>query len=162
MNIFSRLFKKIALGTQSEQSAIPERYPFTRWYTYGNHRYRYEGQRADVEFVSEATGKRVLLVDNNGFIRSFPGIVKGDWTKLLTTRKYLLPQVRFRSDFQKYDDEHYMMIWQIQPDGRYWADDDDFGIEDDVEIRLYALIDKDGKFEGPFRVYNAGNKPYFD
>lgn len=161
MGILSRLFKKTAPAPQAEQTTIPEKYPFTRWYTYGNHMYRYAGEQVDVEFVNETTGKRVLLIDNNGYIQNFPGIVKGDWTNELTTKNYLRPQVRFRSDFQKYDDERYMMIWQIQPDGRYWADDDGFGMENDPEIRLYAFIDTDGKFLGPFDVYNIGNKSYF-
>ncbi|MBE6991972.1 MAG: hypothetical protein E7430_05280 [Ruminococcaceae bacterium] len=155
MGIFSRLFKKSSPAPAAETPSlpVPERYPFTRWYTYGNHMYRTATERADVEFVNEATGKRVLLVDNDGYIQNFPGIVKGDWTKLLTTQKNLKPQIRFRSEFSKISDDRYMMLWQVQPDGRYWADDDGFGMENDVEIHLYAYIDKDGNFEAPFRIY---------
>lgn len=161
MGILSRLFKKTAPAPQQEQATVPEKYPFTRWYTHGDHMYRYSGERADVEFVNETTGKRVLLVDNKGIIQNFPGIVKGEWTTALTTKYYLHPQVRFRSDFEKRDDETYMMIWQVQPDGRYWADDGDFGMENDLEVRLYALIDNDGNFKGPFEIYNIGDKSFF-
>ncbi len=160
MGILSRLFKKTAPAPTADPLPTPEIYPFTRWYTYGNHMYRSENERADVEFVNEQTGKRVLLVDNDGYIQNFPGIVKGDWTNALTAHKYLRPQIRFLSELSKCGDEKYMMIWQIQPDGMYWADDGGFGMENDPEIRLYAFIDKDGNFMGPFKVYNVGNTSF--
>ena len=35
--------------------------------------------------------------------------------------------------------------WQINPDGRYYMDDDGFGMTDDEEITIYGFIDQQGK-----------------
>lgn len=40
--------------------------------------------------------------------------------------------------------------WIVQPDGRYWADDGGFGMENDVEIELCAKFNKEGIFVTPF------------
>lgn len=32
--------------------------------------------------------------------------------------------------------------WQLMPDGRYWMDDDGFGMTSDEEITVYAMIDR--------------------
>ncbi len=133
------------------------------WYTYGAHMYRSQGERVDVSFINPKSGNRKLIVDNNGYIRNFPGIKKEDsWIGAVTSDRYLKPQVRFRSEFSRYDENRYMMLWQIQPDGRYWADDDGFGMENDDEIMLYSFIDKNGDFMGPFQVYCVGDKRYLE
>lgn len=42
--------------------------------------------------------------------------------------------------------------WQLNPDGRYYMDDDGFGMTDDEEIEIYGFIDTKGnvlvKFKG--------------
>lgn len=35
--------------------------------------------------------------------------------------------------------------WQINPDGRYYADDDGFGMTNDREVSLYSYIDRAGR-----------------
>ena len=35
--------------------------------------------------------------------------------------------------------------WQLNPDGRYYMDDDGFGMTDDEEIEIYGFIDTKGK-----------------
>lgn len=35
--------------------------------------------------------------------------------------------------------------WQINPDGRYYIDDDGFGMTDDEQIEIYGYIDRNGK-----------------
>ena len=80
--------------------------------------------------------------------------------KKLTNKRCLSPVVRFRTSFEKWDTTRYIMLWQIQPDGRYWADDDGFGMEDDEEITLYSFIDQNGKFMGPFQIYRVGDTRY--
>lgn len=133
--------------------------PFTRWVTFGAHRYRCTGERCDVEFVDRRLGIRKTIVDNQGRIIDFPGIEKGEWMSLLEVDN-LQPIIRYRTDLRIYDDAHYIMIWEVQPDGRYWEDSDGFGAENDVEICLYALIDHRGCFIGPFRIYSAGGRKY--
>lgn len=37
------------------------------------------------------------------------------------------------------------MSWQINPDGRYYMDDDGYGMTDDEEITIYSYVDRAGK-----------------
>lgn len=41
--------------------------------------------------------------------------------------------------------------WTLQPDGRYYADEDGFGMEDDDEIDFYAFIDRQANILIPFQ-----------
>ena len=45
--------------------------------------------------------------------------------------------------------------WQIHPDGRYWMDDDGFGMTSDVEVEIYGYINREGSVVGKFRLPNA-------
>lgn len=42
--------------------------------------------------------------------------------------------------------------WQINPDGRYWMDDDGFGMTPDEEYNIYGFIDTAGRVVVPFRA----------
>lgn len=44
--------------------------------------------------------------------------------------------------------------WQLNPDGRYYMDDDGFGMTNDEEIEIYGFIDKTGKVLVKFRAIN--------
>ena len=35
--------------------------------------------------------------------------------------------------------------WEINPDGRFYCDEDGFGMTNDKEINLYGVIDRKGK-----------------
>lgn len=41
--------------------------------------------------------------------------------------------------------------WTLQPDGRYYADSDGFGMTDDDEVNVYAFIDKEAHILVPFQ-----------
>ncbi len=41
--------------------------------------------------------------------------------------------------------------WTLQPDGRYYADEDGFGMEDDDEVNFYAFIDTQANILIPFQ-----------
>ena len=167
--LFSMLFhnKNAELPASAEQTIAaggqetPEKPPFTRWLTFGDHLYRH-GERCDVIFVDEDDGTRKIIVDNSGEILNFPGIESGAWTEALTDGSLPGSVVRFRTEFHTYGESHYIMIWEIQPDGMYWMDEDGFGMTSDEEIRLYALIDRHGNFTGPFRVYSVGSKNFLE
>ena len=45
------------------------------------------------------------------------------------------------------------VMWQINPDGRYYQDDDGFGMTDDDEIALWGKIDRTGKVVVPFAYH---------
>lgn len=42
--------------------------------------------------------------------------------------------------------------WQLNPDGRYFMDEDGFGMTDDEEIKIHGFIDKVGKVVVKFQV----------
>lgn len=48
--------------------------------------------------------------------------------------------------------------WQLNPDGRYYMDDDGFGMTDDEEVEIYGYINKDGKVVGKFRLPGEKDK----
>ena len=134
--------------------------PFTPWYTCGNHLYRHTGDRADVVFTNPETGEKKLIVDNKGNIQNFPGIDKEVYQlDAGIIKRGLTPVIRFRTEFSKYDEERYIMLWQIQPDGKYWSDDG-FGMSNDEKIFLYSFLDKNGEFLKPFCIYRIGRKRY--
>ncbi|MCD8022031.1 MAG: hypothetical protein LUF30_03325, partial [Lachnospiraceae bacterium] len=59
--------------------------------------------------------------------------------------------VRFTVGYNRFQEDGLAeFFWMVQPDGRYWADDDGFGMENDMEIMLCAKIDKTGRFITPF------------
>lgn len=41
--------------------------------------------------------------------------------------------------------------WQLNPDGRYYMDDDGFGMTNDEEVEIYGFIDRQGKVLAKFR-----------
>ena len=48
--------------------------------------------------------------------------------------------------------------WQINPDGRYYMDDDGYGMTDDEEITIYGFIDQQGKAVGKFKLIKDLNE----
>ena len=163
MKWLSRLFaKKPAAQMLVPQKPEPKRAEavyLTETVTFGMHPYRSAEEDSSVYFVDENRGIRRKLIDRQGGIQDFPGMVKEDfWVKHVAPR-YLQPQVRFRSSFEKRD-KGWIFKWQLQPDGWYWADEGGFGGEDDWEVVLYTFVDLDGRFTGPFRIYQLGETGY--
>lgn len=92
------------------------------------------------------------IVDENGKILDFPGVVHGDWEQDLENP--LTPYVRFSLDFGM-TENLIKFIWTVQPDGRYWADEDGFGMDDSKEIVLRSSLDLDGNFTEPFKFKDS-------
>lgn len=112
-----------------------------------------------VLFLYPERGIRRTIVDGEGRIKGFPGIEPGD-PALKALGAMPPPCICYRTDFQRLPDGRHMMLWQVQPDGRYWADEDGFGITNDVEITFYSILDTEGRFTAPFRAYRVGRKMY--
>lgn len=53
------------------------------------------------------------------------------------------------------------ILWRVQPDGRYYSDDDGFGAERQDEVELYAYTDDEGNNIGSFRIYSVGGMKYY-
>lgn len=115
-------------------------------------------------FVNRDKHIRRKLVDSRGAIQEFPGIeYEESWTKYLDPPDVdIAPQINFRTSIETTPGGEYFMLWEIQPDGRFWADEDGFGAENEFEITLYAMIGEDGKFTDKFRIFNCGSDYYVD
>jgi hypothetical protein len=44
------------------------------------------------------------------------------------------------------------VTWDLIPDGRYFEDDDGYGMSDDSEVSLCGCIDRTGRAVGKFRL----------
>jgi len=58
----------------------------------------------------------------------------------------------YPSFIRHYENGVAMVLWQLNPDGRYYMDDDGFGMTDDEEINIYGFIDRQGHVVLPFRT----------
>lgn len=89
------------------------------------------------------------IVDGRGKIKNFPGVEKGEWVKELEFP--LSNKTQFRFWIYAYKDGKASVEWTLQPDGRYFEDEDGFGAENCEEITLYSSLDTNGFFTGPFK-----------
>ena len=154
MGILAKLFRQTPPPAPAPVPK-PESPYLTQTVVFGMHRYRHAGEDSSVYFVDEKRGIRKMLVNSNGVIQRFPGFEdKKALEKMLTDPRDLTPQIRFRTSFEKREN-HWIMLWEIQPDGRYWEDEDGFGGTNDEEITLFTQVDENGDFTGPFRVYQS-------
>ena len=97
----------------------------------------------------DAPSFKRCIVNGSGLIENFPGIEKGDWVKEL---EYPLDRkTQFRFWIYAYKDGKALVEWTLQPDGRYFEDEDGFGGEDFEEITLYSYINTKGFFTEPFK-----------
>ena len=132
---------------------------FSQTSTFGNHLYRRRGEIAEIIFENERLGVRKVIVDDNGKIQDFPGVMYPDVVSNYSMA-FNTPIIRYRSSIECLDGQ-YALIWQIEPDGRYWEDDDGFGRTSDEEINLYARMDEKGKFIEAFRLYEIGGSKLY-
>ena len=51
----------------------------------------------------------------------------------------------FPSFIRHFENGVAQVSWQINPDGRYYTDEDGYGMTDDEEIEIYGFIDTKGK-----------------
>ncbi len=106
-------------------------------------------------------GKKVRqITDETGTFLQFPGVVPGAWEAKQTYP--FQPCTRFTFWMGPFQDGKAPVEWLLQPDGRYYADEDGFGWEDDEDIVLHSLMDTTGKFIVPFseeRICQGGISP---
>lgn len=142
----------------SEKNIFPNaatsgRFSLNRWYTYGH--------KDEVILIDNNTKKKTTVITKNGEFTKFPGIRCEDfWTRFIGDGS-LDPVVRYRTEFDQTENKRWLVLWTVQPDGRYWADDDGFGGNSDPEILLYSYLASDGGFTNPFQVYRVGVKNFF-
>lgn len=98
------------------------------------------------------------ITDKLGNFVNFPGVKKGDWEKELDGKFYAT--VMFTFWISEFVDGISYVIWILQPDGRYFEDEDGFGGENCSEIELYSAMNTKGEFIYPFtneRIEGCGN-----
>ena len=111
-----------------------------------------------VIFVNRAKDIRKLVIKNNEFV-GFPGIENPE---------LIMPHYKECSDIEPYlrfgssceysaKEQRCVIYWTIQPDGRYYADSDGFGGENQDEITLYIYVDDEGDYVGKFRIKSIGD-----
>lgn len=142
---------------QEEKAAQVSPY-MSQWHTSGMHRYRTANEDSTVYYIDETRDIHKKIVDKYGNILGFPGVKQEDFWAREVSPDSLKPQIRFPTDFERRGGR-IIMLWQIQPDGRYWEDDDGFGAGSE-EVTLYAFLDEKGDFDGPFRIYRVGIHKY--
>ena len=91
------------------------------------------------------------ITNERGEFLDFPGYIEGDWVKYA---KYPLDRhiMRFSHRTGILKEGKIMFCWTFQPDGRYYTDDDGFGMEDDKEITLISVMNTEGEFIQPFHI----------
>ncbi len=140
---------------EAETSAEPPKPILNQYVTFGRNG---NGETAEVVLNDPEHNYQKVIVNYDGYFADFPGIVQGRWTRWLKGKfDFDEGRVCFRTSFEKQGDG-YRCLWEIQPDGRYWADADGFGAENDSEIVLYADLDFRGVFKEPFRICRINGK----
>lgn len=69
----------------------------------------------------------------------------------LAQRNAMSVKVRYYFGIEEYSNGVTLVMWTLQPDGCYYADEDGFGMTEDEDINLYAYIDKEGHIIVPFQ-----------
>lgn len=128
------------------------------WIIYGQNERKFFDRNIIFTNISKGIIKRIIV--NRNFC-NFPGIEDEDEVSRYIGEGSLKPYIRYRSIFEKMPDDKIMMIWQVQPDGRFWEDDDGFGGSNDPEVHLYSCLDSNGKFTSPFKIYSIGAEQYY-
>ena len=114
----------------------------------------------------EKNGNRIFLVNTEkkeawefvGVTRTF-SLWNASAVKLPST--FDLPELARRNamavkapyyfGFGEYEKGVTLVVWTLQPDGCYYADEDGYGMTDDDEVNLYAYIDREGHILVPFQ-----------
>lgn len=98
--------------------------------------------------IDDPTFRR-CIVSQDGLIQNFPGYRDELWQKSLEI-PMRRGEVNFAFWISPYKNGKAAVRWLLQPDGRYFADDDGFGAEKCVEIEMYSSLDENGDFVEPF------------
>ncbi len=65
----------------------------------------------------------------------------------------------FPSHIYKFEGGVAVVCWQLNPSGRYYMDEDGYGMTDDKELDIYGVIDREGKVVVKFRPIQKYEEP---
>ena len=98
-----------------------------------------------------STTRGELLVDDNDI--DYEAIVKECKNGIGNAQAKAIRYARLNR-WDGFKDGLCAISWMLYPDGRYFADEDGFGMEDNDEEKVYAIIDTDLNIVEPFRPIN--------
>lgn len=124
-----------------EQSDLGEDMTLVNQEIYGYWKPRYlidERNKTAVEFMSETMTLQTLSTDDI------------DWESLNGLPQYAVNRAKglnatYPTFIHKYKDGVAEVSWQLNPEGRYYMDEDGYGMTDDEEIAIYGFIDRAGR-----------------
>lgn len=97
-----------------------------------------EKNKTAVEFMTSWTTLQTVCVDDI------------DWKSLESLLQKAIDKARnlnavFPTFVKEYKNGMAEVSWQINPDGRYYMDEDGYGMTNDEEITIYSYVDRAGK-----------------
>ena len=116
--------------------------------------------RGPLYFANYYTGKARQLLDENSNLVGFEDR-DFDWEKLKTVEypydvKHKHVDYGGLGRYNDFRDGICCLCWMLHPDGRYYADEDGYGMEDDEEENIYCIIDKDLRILIPWQPMTDG------
>ncbi len=121
-----------------------------------------ENDEGLVYYIDDERSIKNMVINAKGEFCNFPGVIENEfWLKELSDISALNNKIRFRTSIENFDGK-FAILWNIQPDGRYWEDEDGFGATNDLEITLYSFLDIDGNIAQPFKIFRLGTKTYYE
>lgn len=159
MSVFDKMMKMIGEPCDYDEKL----YRILRDVKFCNDPYRKEGLGDGMSIVYQLFGQwwkpRYLIdgkekrayefMDDNQCLTSVT-IDDIDWKSLEGLSHEAVDMARrlsfhFPSFVRAYHNGVAEVSWQLNPDGRYYMDDDGFGMTDDEEITIYGYVDRTGK-----------------
>lgn len=106
-------------------------------------------------FANGSTGKARQLLDENSYLVGFED-EDFDWEKLKDVEhpydvKHGYVDYGGLGRYSNYCNGICCLRWMLHPDGRYYADEDGFGMEDDDEENIYCIIDSNLRIVIPWQ-----------
>ncbi|WP_294874047.1 MULTISPECIES: hypothetical protein [Prevotellaceae] len=113
------------------------------------------GKGRSYTIINKETGKARQLVSEDGTLLVADNEIDFDATNKGCPDFNGCKWVRYW--FGRYDNFRNgvcAICWTVYPDGRYFADEDGFGMEDNDEEKIYCIINKDLEIIVPFQPMN--------
>ena len=124
-------------------------------YEWGENILRVFDENLDGYLVNTKTGK-ARLIDSKGFLEGFSDeeidfatIDKQEHSHNAHPRRIAYAGI---GRYDNCQNGIFALCWMLYPDGRYFADEDGFGMEDNDELTVYCVMDDDLNVIRPFTI----------
>lgn len=169
-------FTPLGKGKQVEETATHILYKTLCVDTYTQYPYKKQSLDEDMYVINQVIGeywKPRYLVDGENktaveFMDSWTTLQTVcpddiDWKSLEGLSQDVIEKAKslntvFPTFVRSYKNDVAEVSWQINPDGRYYMDEDGFGMTDDEEITIYGYVDRNGTPLVKFRTIKDFNE----